>query len=84
MDESILFFSCGLQADISLIKILRFTFDTILNKNEVIGITGVTNETVFSLGTICTNLIFSIQLISHIFHVAADDLNISVDGILGI
>ena len=56
------------QADISLI-ISCLTFDTILNKNEVIDITGVTNETVLFLGTICTNLIFLNQLISQNFHV---------------
>ena len=67
------------QADISLIKIFCLNSEMIFNSNNIINITGVTYETVSTLGTICTNLIISNFMIPIVLR----DFNIPSDGILG-
>lgn len=57
--------------------------DIIFNQNEIINITGITTNSITTLGTICTNLIVSNYLIQQVFHVVDDDFNIPVNGILG-
>lgn len=71
------------QADISLIKISCLNPEMIFNRNNIINITGVTSETVPTLGTICTNLIVSNFMIPIVLHVVSNDFNIPSDGILG-
>ena len=57
--------------------------DFVFNDNQIITITGITKNPIFTLGTIRTNLIISEQLIPQVFHVANDDFNIPASGILG-
>lgn len=71
------------QADISVIKFSCIKAFTLFNKNNIINITGVTNQSITTLGTICTNLIFQGYFIPQIFHVVDDNFNIPTDGILG-
>ena len=64
------------QADISLMKISDLQFNIILNQNEILSINGITCNAKSTLGTICTNLIISNNIIQQVFHVVNDDFNI--------
>lgn len=71
------------QADISLIKISYINPNITINDSEIINITGITPNAISTLGTICTNLIISNQLIRQVFHIVSDDFHIPASGILG-
>lgn len=71
------------QADCSVIKQNSLDDTTIINHSNIIKITGVTSGSLFSLGTINTNIILNSAKLYIIFHVVPHFFDIPVDGILG-
>lgn len=74
---------CDTQADISVIKQSSIQNNLSIDESEIIGIKGVTNDIIQSIGTILLNIYFDEHVIEHLFHVVPDSYNIPADGILG-
>lgn len=70
-------------ADISLIKISSLKKNGCINNKEIIKITGVGKEPIFTLGVIFADLSVKNFKIEHKYHVVPDDFNIPSEGILG-
>lgn len=71
------------QADICVIKLSALNNNINFDTSNTIGIKGVTDEQVFSLGTITIKINFKNLQISHEFHVVPDHFDIPTDGIIG-
>lgn len=71
------------QAGISIIKISCIKSETFLDTSEKVTITGVTTQSIPTLDTIHTKLIFQNHPIPQTFYVVHDTFNITTEGILG-
>lgn len=74
---------CDSQADISVIKLSAFQCDPIFDTSQIIKIKGITNDVIYSHGTISVEFFFNDIIISHKFHVVPDEFNIPSEGIIG-
>lgn len=71
------------QADISVLKENVLKENSNFNHLDTIKIRGITNNAIYSLGTIETDLIIDDFAINHTFHVVPEEFYIPSDGILG-
>lgn len=82
MDTS---FLVDTQADVSVLKISSLHESAIIDRYDIINITGVTDGTVVSLGTIQSELILGEEKrpVNIEFHVVPANFPIPTDGIIG-
>lgn len=71
------------QADISVIRNSSILGDIFINRNDIIRIKGVTQDSLNSLGTVELILHIDNDEMAHEFHVVPDEFNIDCDGIIG-
>jgi hypothetical protein len=70
-------------ADISLLRLKEDINLMNLNKNTIVSMKGINEETVNSIGTIESNIIINNYNIPHIFHLVDKDFPLATDGLLG-
>lgn len=71
------------QADICVLKQQGLTNDYQLNTSEIIEITGVSKNPIYSLGTVNVDINLGKISITHKFHIVSNDFNIPSEGIIG-
>lgn len=68
------------EADISIIKINALKRTVAYDESKIISIKGVSENFIYSLGTIQLSIIFDKLVIKHLFHVVPDEFDIPTDG----
>lgn len=71
------------EAGVSVIKFSSINTQTNIDKNDVIKLTGITSQPIFSLGSFNLQLIHGNDILKHKFHTVADDFPIPSNGIIG-
>lgn len=77
------YFLVDTQADICIIKKKSIKDNLTLDVNDIVEVTGVTKQPIYSLGSLKIQLFIENLTITHKFHIMPNNFNIPSDGIIG-